>query len=461
MAYDNHVVTAEVGGARFPDVNDALGIATANRLTSVEPLCKHANIQKWAKFKPVKYNKTDTSAQFNYTNNKWKNGSYWWQANNGMCGLAIPLFNSLNDLLMDYVGVHPLGYQYIYPWSYDPPTGGDQAPYRIGDFAGYRDNPRPAINNFMTDQRAYFKSGGQHVTSDTKVTASVGFNVVSYENGASLALADFGKNINGIADCYFGVVIVDTPADIVNNVVNYTGLITTSKKIREDDFMPSVDIPLTDITGSVDGKTYVAVPFFSKTKIDTFTLMPQVPVMDSVYSTDQPDYAFSVITSGEWIKIEITSASDYGQDWVSVTVKYTTWRVLGYGNSDDGNHVVLYGVDIIGKFASDKGWNDKQIGEPEIKIPAEGETPTENNTIKIPCRADASANGSSITRTYQLDNRYDGTGAQTHPLRGVMIHGRCYHRGGTAPGSSAGSWNNLLMPYDDAGANIRLQAPST
>lgn len=455
MAYSNHVIIAEVGGDKFPDVNDALGVDASNRITDQELLCKHANIQKWAKFKPVKFNRTDTSGQFDKENNKWKSGSFWWQANNGMCGMTIPLYQNLNALLDDYVGTHPLGYEHLYPWGYEPPSGGSSAPYRLNDFAGYRNNPRPAINNFMTDQRAYFKSGGQHVTVDTQIVASVGYNVTSYDNGASLSLEDFGKNLNGIAGCYFGVVIVATPAD---NVITYVGLITTSKKIMETGFVPSVNIPLTNIPGTVGGKSYVAVPFFTATKVDTFTLMPQVPILDNIYSTDQPMYSFSVILSGEWIKIEIINASDYGQDWVSITVRYTTWRGLDYGNSSDGNSVVLYSVNIIGKFASDKGWDDKQVGEPEIDIP-DGVTPTEQNTIVIPCRADANANGSSITRTYQLDNRWDGTGAQQHPLRGVMIHARCYHKGGTAPGASAGSWNNLAMPYDDAGCNIRLQAP--
>lgn len=418
------------------------------------------NINKWAKFKPVKRTGLiDTVNQSEVVSGvrKWKTSSTWWQADNGMCGLVIPSYENLNALLIDYAAPHEMDYQYQYHWTYDRVSTGYYA--RMTDFLGYRHNATPAINNFMTDQKIYFKATGQDVTSDTNVVASIGFNVESYENGASLALADFGKNDNGIAECYFGVALIRGTAGVVNGVMNYHGLITTGKRIKDSGFNPSLTISLTNLSGSATGEQYIAIPFLTKTKVESYSLMGQHSAMTDIHSIDLPRYIFTVVTGGEWIRMDVLSASDYDHDTVTVRVRFTTYRILGYGNSNDGNSVILYNVTVKGKFGSDKGWDDDQIGEPVVTIPDLSlQSPT---YVTIPCRSGSSASGSYVDITFTLDNTTSGTGAQTHPLRGVLISARCYHSGNTAQGASAGSWNNTSMPHDDAGSNVRLQPATT
>lgn len=90
----------------------------------VGTLCTHANINKWAKGKPVSYatNTGITDAQ---------RASY--PCNHGY---TIPQSQSM---------------QLHGSWSYNKPTGGASSPYRLGDFRGYDTEATPPIESLLPE----------------------------------------------------------------------------------------------------------------------------------------------------------------------------------------------------------------------------------------------------------------------------------------------------------------------
>ena len=141
-------ITAPVGIA---DVQHALGDAS----TDVGSLCKSANINMWAKYKPVVKNLINTYPQLK-SDLTWKNinGSgglgtdAWFMAtagNFGLTPLAVSystddnrMLTALNKLANEKIDGGLNG------WTYTRPSGGSSSPYRLIDFNGYyADAPEP------------------------------------------------------------------------------------------------------------------------------------------------------------------------------------------------------------------------------------------------------------------------------------------------------------------------------
>ncbi len=91
-------------------------------LTDVGALCTHDNINKWAKYKPTIYPSVcPTMEQF-------------YKAGDGYCGFDTTTARIQNEGDTDGM-VNNI-------WTYKPPTGGANSPYRLGDFRGYAHDAR-------------------------------------------------------------------------------------------------------------------------------------------------------------------------------------------------------------------------------------------------------------------------------------------------------------------------------
>ena len=439
MGYNSttQIVTAPVS---IYDVQRALGKSSPDLKT----LAMSDTINKWAKFKPVKLMTTsapyrpvvDVLSQMDMSNSdhsrwSWKNTSTWWRATNGMCGLVIHQYESLNDLLMDYFSPHEVGYQIQWKWEYDPLDSSHNA--RLTDFAGYRHNAIPPLHDFMSDKDIYYSQGS---LVDTKVVIGPGFNVQDFSLGASLSLDDFG-NGGYFSNYYFGVVILYDDFNIVNNVVNYHGLRTTSATVGASGFFPSVQIPIGTGGLPTGTKGYKAVGFLTSTVKSSYTLMPNVGAMGSVFSIGLQDTAFNITGENEWIKMEFQQVDSYLSNTVAGTLRFYTYIVKGQGNytkTTTGDTVRVYLTRLEGRFGSTgPGIDPPQIGEPVILYPGSSGT----TYIDIPCRAPESSAASYHDLQFSLPNE-SGTGATDYPLRWVLASAELYHSG-TTP---AGSWNN-------------------
>ena len=90
--------------------------------TDLGTLCSCNKINKWAKYKPVRYNFT------------YNRPSDWWKAGDNSCGFDLTSAKLSNSA--DYDGMINK------TWNYLQPRGGESEPFRLGDFCGYNPDAR-------------------------------------------------------------------------------------------------------------------------------------------------------------------------------------------------------------------------------------------------------------------------------------------------------------------------------
>ena len=193
-------------------VGQTIGLAS----DVVGTLCSSTLINKWSKYKPVVYPAITTTGN-------------WWKAVDGNCGLSIPEYSNINNLVTAITnGV---------TWNYNKPTGGASSPYRLGDFRGYEHNADIPFEGFYVPTTAYNNS------ANSVVGAAM---LISSGEINSLAITD----INRIKDWYFGCYMIKSSGSVL-----YPRYVTTAKPIS--DGTSSVEIP---IYGLPSG-TYYVYPF--------------------------------------------------------------------------------------------------------------------------------------------------------------------------------------------------------
>lgn len=174
-------------------------------------------INKWAKYKPVRYNFSDNRP------------SDWWKAADGNCGLNIPIYTTIEALITDVKNN-------VTMWDYMPPRGSASEPYRIGDYRGYNhDAVNPVI--ITTLPRIVYK--------DTMSTIGMAMDMAAIDSSMNnLSLTDIGRNYP-LREYYPGVVTVRSD-------VNAGYFITDSMTLAEGGG-GGTDIPTSQF---VTGHTY-------------------------------------------------------------------------------------------------------------------------------------------------------------------------------------------------------------
>lgn len=129
---------------------------------SLKSVIENADINMWAKYKPVPYPSDIIYPQMN-SDGSWKSDSTWWKGSDNNYGITInvntyrvgtgsgvctddnALPNALNALAANINGGN-------HGWGYERPWGGANAPYRLLDFNGYNHNaPKPIRNVSVSD----------------------------------------------------------------------------------------------------------------------------------------------------------------------------------------------------------------------------------------------------------------------------------------------------------------------
>lgn len=144
MSYNSStgIISAPVSIA---DVKSALG-ASSNDLAT---LCKHANINKWAKYKPISVGIIRRLVYSEITNAKFgltpAQNALLKQYSDGSTGTAVANSTILENILNANAD-----------WEYNRPSGGTSSPYRLTDFYApadndssygyYHDTPQPLSN---------------------------------------------------------------------------------------------------------------------------------------------------------------------------------------------------------------------------------------------------------------------------------------------------------------------------
>lgn len=131
---------------------------------NVGVLCTASTINKWSKHKPIRYPKVDGLLE-----NEWR-GTTADILQNIIYGLKVGTGG------MNWKDLHNTNYDYV-----GRPTGGANAPYRLGDFRGYDHDARPSLYGFPGNDEYYYwdAEGSLSITiiNDWNGTNTTGINL--------------------------------------------------------------------------------------------------------------------------------------------------------------------------------------------------------------------------------------------------------------------------------------------
>ena len=319
MAYNStdHSIAAPVS---IYDIQRCFGITPNN----IGALITNANINKWAKYKPVRWPNVDTDDGWDYTHNTWGSGALWWKAD-GLCGMSTTVATEFGDPTNSSSFAYKL-INGLLGWTYQRPTGGGQQPYRFIDFAEY-------YNDAIAP---YGEIGATTIHIQNNNSAQIDWDVIDVES-RNLALSDIQGVINGatynLTDFYLGIILWK------NNTYK---MYTSANKFGGG----SLSIVF-DASGSEMPGTWNLMPFFTLNQTNSqgtfdanggfISMADTTPVQ--VTLTRDGSNKFEV-PMGEWNQAgtEVGYEVDVVNE-TSVSHQYTTIRISIYGGSSTGTEL--------------------------------------------------------------------------------------------------------------------------
>ena len=253
MAYNNGIITAPVS---VYDIQRVLGVGSPD----VGTLCKHANINKWAKYKPVRLNLIDITPQWDYTNNVWRSSATWYKGNASIYnayGWAAPYNNSLLTLLNSCYNRNNTPAGTHNGWESQLPRGGSyNEPYRLTDFAQYNHKAYKPSNTYSCNDTIYVPNNNIGVvvapTYIKRISDDDPINLRSY-----ITPVDVLKEMWGASTIYEGFAIVKQDYSAV--VTFTTDQTMTIKWDNVSDGTPSA-------MQLKSGDSYYICPFYTNTE---------------------------------------------------------------------------------------------------------------------------------------------------------------------------------------------------
>lgn len=178
-------------GVSIVDIQQTLGTGA---YSTIGGLIVNGNINKWAKYKPVRLTVlgTDDQLEEDAVNHRmvWKSTADWWKGSDGLCGLSIPSYPSGADLDGETVM-----WQYLRPRGLNGSGQGAHEWYRFKDFVEYNHN---AIVPLGIDFPQYVIRRGGNMETAPRVRFLLPATLLDDSN---LAISDF----DAIQNCYWGV----------------------------------------------------------------------------------------------------------------------------------------------------------------------------------------------------------------------------------------------------------------
>ena len=314
MSHANSIISAPV---QMPsDLASVLGISG----TSLADACRSSAINKWAKYKPVRYPNINTVPGWDSANNRWGSGAIWWKATDGLCGFSTDVgteFGTPTDSQ-----AKPWSYKLIHGelgWTYNKPTGGSSAPYRLTDFACY----------YHDAIAPYGDIGATTIYIDQNGDARIDWEVVDVDSYYNLKLTDIQPGGNSLSDLYLGVIL-------------YSGstwnVYTSSTKFGAGQSLSVVMHNMASKAG-----TWNLMPFFTKQEYNG-----SFPATDNIFISMADTQPVSVTLTtqgsnhfntpeGEWN--QAGTAVSYSVEIVNETANlhvYSGIRIAIKGGSHDG-----------------------------------------------------------------------------------------------------------------------------
>ena len=285
MSVSNGKIVAPVS---IDDVKSILGESSNDLAT----LCKSSKINVWAKYKPTVYPSPFPDD--------------WYKAKDGNYGINITVENGKSnwkDLIGEYSKTNN-GYGNIY----NRPTGGVNAPYRLGDFRGYFHNANPEVKDYLTTN-VFIRE------SDTNQLL-VNYNPVSVD-GSQISYFEFAA----FKDKYFGYIITD------KNKTNFMYITTAST-------VGSFTVPLPK--NALQVGDYLAFPMFCSYNYSSNHTLHAMTC-----------YAIPNLVGGKQLSI-ISQSDSVTSNFASITAKEQLGRIIVTlkmkENANTVNNVAVYCV---------------------------------------------------------------------------------------------------------------------
>lgn len=217
MPIDDNVIVTPVS---ISDVQLILG-SSSNDLGT---LCTHANINMWAKWKPVPLRNIVGLPDEIVNGNSWKgnpvegtNRPWWYGGGQGVGSdyytYGVPVISDLSDIGSN-------GEQNDDSvWTYRKPSGGMSEPYRLADFVGYYHDARQPVWSDLPKQ-LYLN-----------FTNTIGIGVLDYPETGEFSLSDV-RDMLGIAD---GIKLYAAMVIVVHGSSASTNAFVNKRELSPDD----------------------------------------------------------------------------------------------------------------------------------------------------------------------------------------------------------------------------------
>lgn len=232
MGYSNGIITAPVS---IYDVQQAIGASSPDLGT----LCKHTNINKWSKHKPVVSSVVGVLSDAQLREQNFVRSGQTIQT---FYGLKVK--NSPN--VVD-VGCHDVSYDYY------KPQGGDSEKYRLHDFGNYQHNAAPSVYGSNITR-----------TADAGATENVITCTVNYSkttNGVDILEFSASAAAHDITQ-YYAACLFSTLSGTTYQNTYIKLMCTTSSGNTHSTLSNGINVRYIDIPSAVRGQTGTFVMTF-------------------------------------------------------------------------------------------------------------------------------------------------------------------------------------------------------
>lgn len=171
------------------DVKETLGESTYD----LGKLCKSSKINPWSLYKPI----------------SCKNPANWPAGTDGNYGLTPKILSSASEVVDVYDGENN-------GWIYTPPSGGENSPYRLGDFCGYCHNAIKGVSISMP-------YGTTMYTEDNSIPVYLNIKPITT---SQLSLS----HIASLEELYIGVYVPTLNMVQTIKTAGYSGIIQIPKR---------------------------------------------------------------------------------------------------------------------------------------------------------------------------------------------------------------------------------------
>lgn len=265
--------------------------------------CGEPYVNKWAKYKPVRYN---------FTANR---PTDWYKDSTGCYGLNVPAYSTISALITDLRN----GVTF---WEYLPPRGGSSEPYRLGDFAGYNSNAQQPVYCNDLPNIAY---------KDTNANIGMALDI-NLTDSDNVQLSDFSGKYP-LANYYPAVICVRSDSTSGNFI---TGSQTLSQGQGE-----GMEVPISQLSSGYDYDFVCCLSSIKQTSYgpnSTVATFVPAPCDNVIQRVSIKTGGLGVFVSGEWAnnkstyRISITNkvnSSGATMTNISLQIVYLDFNVSG------------------------------------------------------------------------------------------------------------------------------------